>query len=403
MTSDIFIARQPIFDRRDRVIGFELLFRSGPENFFAHPDADTASTANIGTGLLGFGLSEITGTRPAYVNLSRRVLLDELYTTLPVSTVLELLETVEPDAEVVNACQRAKGKGYRIALDDFVYRPAYDALLPLADIIKVDFRDTESRSSLSAAKLPRGVTLLAEKVETKAEREAAVTEGFTYFQGYYFCKPEMLQRKDIRTGKLRTLSFLAEVNQPDPEFERIEELIRSEVGLSVKLLRYLNSAGFGWQWEVTTIDQAVRLLGLIQLRKWASLMAVMALAEDRPPQLAATALVRARFSESLASACGFKGRELELFLCGLLSLIDAMVGRPMPELLEELAVSSELRNALVDGTPPFGTLVSLAIAYEAGDWPVVAQGMEALHLAGGTVSAAYADAVRWTDGLMAVS
>src|SRR5690349_3663425 len=194
---DVFIARQPIFDRRNAVSGYEILFRSGPENRFLASDVDLAASQSLERTLMSFGLDELTAGQPAFVNVSQRVLLSELYTLLPAQkAVIELLETVSPTAEVIHACDRLKRSGYRLALDDFVYQPSLDPLLELADVVKIDFRQAESRSSKSIAMAGRyGAELLAEKVETQEERSEADRLGFTLFQGYFFCQPELIRNR----------------------------------------------------------------------------------------------------------------------------------------------------------------------------------------------------------------
>ena len=298
---DVFIARQPIFDRCSSVAGYELLFRSGPENRFPTMDTDLAASQGLERALMSFGFDSITDSKPAFVNLSRRVLLSELYTLLPPErSVIELLETVEPDADVIAACGRLKDNGYRLALDDFVYRPGFDPLLDLADFVKIDFRNEASRAPATVDRLKgRPPRLLAEKVETLGERVLAERLGFELFQGYFFCKPEMIAGKAIGPSKANYLRLLREVGQGEVEFDRVESVIRQEVAFSIRLLRYLNSAGFGWRYEVETINHALRLLGVRQLRKWVAAVATVGLAEGKPTELLVTGLLRARLAELL--------------------------------------------------------------------------------------------------------
>ncbi len=400
MSMDIFVARQPIFDRHNVVMGYELLFRSGSDNFFSGASPDAASARNIDTSLMGFGLDSLTGQRLAFVNVSRGALLEELYTLLPPErTVVELLETVAPDQPVLDACKRLKSAGYRLALDDFVPRPEYEPLLPYADILKIDFRQTRPAriEALADRFRDHGLGLLAEKVETEADRRQAVNLGFHYFQGYFYCRPEMIHGKDIPPSKLNYLRFLSEINKEDVSFDRVEEIIRQEVALSVKLLRYLNSAGFGWRYEVTTIEQALRLLGVRPLRKWASLMAFGRLADDKPQELVVTALFRARFSELLASLVNLPGHDLELFLTGMLSTMDAMVNRPLEDVLAPMAISEPMQAALLEGAPPLGPVLGLVLSYERGDWEGVSRAASGYRLERDRLHQAYATSVRWAE------
>ncbi len=392
-----FIARQPIFDRRDRVFAYELLFRNSPDNYFPGTEADLASSQNLENSLMTFGLETLTAGRRAFVNVSRGVLLDELYTLLPTDrTVIELLETVEPDADVVEACRRLKRQGYQLALDDFAYRAEMESLLDLADVLKLDFRaPAEVRAEALKRAQGRNLDLLAEKVETRAERDEAEQLGFRYFQGYYYCRPEMLATRTIAPGKLNYLQLLGEINAPEVQFERVEQVIRREVALSVRLLRYLNSAGFGWRYEVKTIEQAIRLLGIRPLQKWASLMAVIALADGKPPELVVTALVRARLAELLAGPLKLAGRELELFLVGLLSVMDAVMDRPLEELLASMAVSREIAGALLRSGPPLGPALRLVVARQQGDWLTSETQARELGTEPTEVHRAYGEAITW--------
>ncbi len=401
MTQDIFVARQPIFDRSLRVTGYELLYRRSTENSFGTdgPNADVASAENLDRTLLGFGLERLTAGRDVYVNASRRVLLNEIYTLLPPErTVLELLETIEPDAEIVAASRRLKEHGYRLALDDFVFTPAHAPLLELADIVKVDFRQHPEASRASYVRQwGQGRMMLAEKVETEEDWKQASDAGYTYFQGYFFARPQVLQAKDLPPNKVTYLRLLRELHSTTPNLEAIETIIAQDVALSVKLLRYLNSAGFGWSHEVTSIRQGVRVLGERPLRKWASLVAVMGLSSGKPQELIVIALTRARFAEALAPLLGLPHLELELFLVGLLSTVDALTDRPLVEALAPLAVAPSIREALLDGAPPLGDPLRIVIGFERGRWNVVEKLCAQYRVQEEAVAHAYSEAVLWAE------
>ena len=396
--SDIYLARQPIFDRSQSVIGYELLHRSGPENVFARIDSDVASSQTVDRAAMGVGLDELTDGRLAFVNVSRRVLVEEIYTLLPTQrTVIELLENIAPDPEVLKACYRLKAYGYKLALDDFAGDPHYIEMLALADIVKIDLLDEAAPRALKMVEplRQRGLRLVAEKVETHEMHRDAIENGYDLFQGYFFCRPQMVQTKDVSPNKLNAMRFLSEVCREDPSFERLEEVFRQEVSLSTRLLRYLNSAGFGWTNEITSLNHALRLVGLSQLQKWGAMMCVVTLASDRPQELASAALARARFSEQLGVVMGQAGRELDLFLTGLLSLMDAMVGRPLAEVLSSMTVSDEVRAALVQGGTPLADVLTLVTAYERGDWNQVQGILKARDLEARQVHEVYTGSLRW--------
>ncbi len=367
---DVFIARQPILDADQKVFGYELLYRSGPDNIFPGIDADTASSQTIQDSLAIFGLDSLAPMKLAFVNVARRVLTEHLYSILPKQrVVLELLETVKPDAEVVEACQELKRSGYLLALDDYVEDAAYAPLIELADFIKVDFLTTSStkRQDLMTRYGSR-LHLLAEKVETAEDFREGLRLGFEYFQGFYFCLPEMISRKKIPAFKLNYLQLIQAVSRPELDFDRLEQIIKGDVSLSVRLLRLLNSAAFGYKGRVRSVKGALTLLGEQPVKKWATMLAIGELGEDKPAELVVTCLVRARMCELLAPSASLAGHAHDLFLVGLLSLVDALVGRPLAELVREMALSEEIQAGILDDESRLGRVRALVLAQEQGDW-----------------------------------
>ena len=339
---DVFVARQPILDANKAVYAYELLFRSSPENLFPGSDPDAATSRVMIDSASVFGPDSLTAGRKAFVNVTRRVLTEGLYSVLPSDwLVIELLETVEPDQEVVAACRALKEAGYLFALDDFVDGPGYEPLIELADFIKVDFMASppEERRRL-AQRYSSRVHLVAEKVETPDDVRSGLELGYEYFQGFFFCTPEIISRREIPPLKLNYLRFIQEVSRPDLDFDQVERIVKQDVSLTVKLLRFLNSAAFGYGGRVSSVKQALILLGDRQVKKWATMIALGEMAEDKPRELVVTCLVRARLCELLAPVCGFIDHSHDLFLVGLLSLVDAIVGRPIVEVVGEMPLST---------------------------------------------------------------
>jgi len=400
--SDIFIARQPIFDRHDVVTAYEILFRSSELNRFEALDQNLASGQSLERTVMGFGFEQLVGDKTAFVNLTRDLLVAEAFTLLPAGrAVIEVLETIAPDPAVLAACTRARDLGYRIALDDFVARPELEPLLALADIVKIDWRDPAGASPEAIDRLRSpGRTILAEKIETPDERRRAEAAGCDLFQGYFFCRPEMLRRKAPSPSRTNHLRLLREVGQQDIDFARVERLIREEVAFSVRLLRYLNSAGFGWRFQVETIQHALRLLGVRELRKWVSAVATVGLAEGKPAELVATALIRARLAELLAEPTGLPRADLDLFLSGLLSVMDVVMDEPLDRLLESMAVNHAVRTGLLGHEPPFGPVLDLVVAQERGDWPRMERLAGEMGTAPARVQEAYRSATAWTRTLL---
>ncbi len=400
---DTFVARQPIFDRDRNVVAYELLYRPGPQNAFGNSDPEVASMATVEATLHTFGLDQLLGDKLGFYNASRSLLLHEHWSLLPTGrSVIEVLEIVEAEPGIVASCAALKAAGYQLALDDFVHSPAAAPLVDHADYIKVDFLATSpaERAAMVARYAPRGITLLAEKVETWEEYTEAVTLGYTLFQGYFFCRPEMLTARGVLPLKVSLARLIAEVNRRDLNFDRLEALIRQEVALSVKLLRYLRSASFGWRHEVETISQALRVLGERATRKWASLVTVTMMGEDKPQELVGTSLLRAQFCEELANALPQCERPGELFLVGLLSTLEALLDTPLENLLEQMSLGGDVTAALHGEPSPLTTPLELVLAWERGDWTRVEELARQLDIPADFLPAAYTRSVAWVDEVM---
>ena len=244
-----FIARQPILDRDMNLFGYELLFRDSLENCFSGVDEDEATSRVIAGSTLLFGLESLLGNGKGFINFTRKALLRDYASVLPKKQiVVEILENVAPDAEVMDACHRLKKKGYILALDDFVYDARYDELLKMADIVKVDFfvSDVSMREGAwPTFSVPRGVKMLAEKVETQEEFEQAREMGYDYFQGYFFSKPVIISKKDVPGFKINQLRMLQKVNEEEIDFDGLSDLIQADMSMAYKILRLTNSAAFG--------------------------------------------------------------------------------------------------------------------------------------------------------------
>ncbi|MFN7945265.1 MAG: HDOD domain-containing protein [Blastocatellia bacterium] len=396
---ETFIARQPVFTQHQKVYAYELLYRSGTTvNSCTAIDLNHAASKVIAdTGLL-LGARNLTDGKKAFINVTREVLVNGLIELLPKDlTVVELLETIEPDDEVIAACRKLKAAGYTLALDDFVYAPRFEPLIELADIIKVDFllTDKAGRADLARRGQQHGIKLLAEKVETHEDFKEAVDLGYTWFQGYFFCKPVILSRKDVPGNKLQYLKILQEIQRPEINMEQVERIIRRDLSLTFKLLRYLNSPAFNFRNEIETIRQALMLLGERQIRKWASLVIVTSLGKDKPEELVMQALVRARFCETLCPLVGLGNRAEDLFLTGMMSLIDAILDRPLADLLRELPLNADIRDALLGQDNKLHQIYSLTVAYERGDWEQLSRLTAQLGVNGADILGLYLSAVEW--------
>jgi c-di-GMP-related signal transduction protein len=388
------------------IYGYELLFRAGLESFFRSDNPDLATSSVVVDSFLLFGMKALTGGRPAFVNFTRNLLINDYARVLPPEqAVIEILESVEPDGEVIEACRSLTARGYTLALDDFVLNDTFSPLVDLVSIIKVDFHRTteESRQKLLKVYGRRGIRFLAEKVETRAEFDEAIGAGYSLFQGFFFGKPETLSSREIPACKHNYWQILQAVHQPNPDFAELENIIRHESALSYKLLRYLNSAAFALRMEIRSIRHALALLGVNEVRKWISVVALAGAAEDRPSELIVTSMVRARFAELLAAETGLHERAPELFLLGLLSMMDSILQRPIADILEEVPVAADVKAALLGKPCRLRAVHELILAYENGDWDEIGRRSEALAVDESAVAEAYLSAVEWASQTYQIS
>ena len=393
-----YVARQPIFDRYERVFGYELLFRDGLVNAFSG-DADEASRATLDRSLL-MGLDVLCDGRRAFVNCTRDTLLQGLVTLLPsTSTVVEVLESVTPDPEVIAACRSLKEAGYMIALDDFVADDPRETLADVADIIKVEMQLTTEpqRAQLMRKFGPWRCRMLAEKVETQRDFHRARDQGFVYFQGYFFRRPEMMSTRDMPANRLNYLHMLQEVSRPELDIPALEKLIKAEASVCYRLLRYLNSAMFSLKNEIHSVRHAISMLGEHDVRKWVRLVAAVGAGQDKTSDLVLSALVRGRFCELLAPHVAHG--ESDLFLIGLLSLIDAMLEMPMADVLEKIPLDSAAKSVLLGEPSSLRPIYQLMLAHESGEWSAAAGISRRLRIEPEEVAGYYWQAQQWAREL----
>jgi EAL and modified HD-GYP domain-containing signal transduction protein len=397
-----FLARQPIFNSARVVYGYELLFRSGPENRYDGTAPDKASASTVDSILL-FGMDRLTPGCRSFLNCTRDFLIRDFATMLPKDrVVLEILESVAMDDEVRNACRRLKNAGYLLALDDFEDRPDWKPLVAMADFIKVDLLATPPADQLRLAQtyLPMNIHMLAEKVETYDDFNRTRAWGYAYFQGYFFSKPEMLSRKDIPQNQMNYLLVLQAVNRADMDIAEVSERIKAEASLSFRLLRYLNSPAFPLIVEVHSIPHALSLLGERGTRKWVSLIAVTCMANGKPAELVALPLIRARFCELLAPYAGLAPSANDLFLLGLLSAMDAMLDMRMPDVLKEIAIREDIRDALLGNANKLRDIFEFVRNYERGCWEEISAAAARMGIREDAIPPLYVEAVEWARKML---
>jgi len=375
-TLDIALARQPIFDQTDHVVGYELLYRRTALDTAAlppdDPGASRMSTDTIAGTFIGMGLDRVTGGRRAFVNIDRWMLLDGSVRVLdPNHVVLEVLESVPCDSETLAACKALVDDGYVLALDDFEYSEAYEPLLRLARIVKLDVlgkSEAELAEKLKRLR-PFGVRCLAERVESSAMRAMCARLGFDLYQGYYFARPETLSGRAIPVEQAQIIRLLNLLRDPNQSDAVLEEVFRRDLSLTLKLLRLVNSASTGHV-GVTSIGQGIRLLGRDALHRWMGLLLVSSMATRSPvhDELVQMAMIRARFCELITETFGQRRDGGASFVAGLFSLLDALMEVSMSELVTQLDLCPEIKQVLVAREGPYAPALRVVEAYESARW-----------------------------------
>jgi EAL and modified HD-GYP domain-containing signal transduction protein len=394
-----YVARQPILDLRGRVHGYELLFRDGQGVGF-RGDGDLATRTMLDNSVI-FGLEKLTGGVTAFVNCTEESLTEALVDVLPPSmTVLEILETIEPTPDLVDACRRLKGAGFRLALDDFTWRPGMEPLVELADYIKVDFILTgaDERKKLLQRLSSYAVALVAEKVETYEEYQQARVEGFKLIQGYYFCRPVLLKNRNVPANRLSHIEILRLLHEDSIDLRKLSRLVKRDASLTYRLLRLINSPLCAVRQEVSSVQGALIAVGEEVFRRIATLAITSELNADQPEEVLRMAFVRGRFCELAAGQRALNSTEQ--YLLGLLSLLPAMLRLPMEELTPALPLREEIRQALLGAQIPERSLLAWLVSHERGEWATCDAIVEADDLDQEQLQRCYAEAVIWAEAAL---
>ncbi|HEY9061340.1 MAG TPA: HDOD domain-containing protein [Pseudobacteroides sp.] len=400
----LLFARQPIFDKKNGIYGYELLYRDEvSDNSFNCQDGDRATSNVMAAGFLSMGVGTIAGKKKAFINFTHNMLLQEVATLFPNDQiVVEVLETIEPTKEIVEACRSLKSHGYTLALDDFVFRAGYEPLIELADVIKVDFIITNSESERKYIVNHFGnnrVRFLAEKIETLQEYNEAVKLGYSYFQGYYFSKPIIQQSKEVPPAKLNHLKLMKILQEKDPKFEDIVNIIEKDVAFSYEILKIANTAYYYRGNLVKSIRQASLRMGLDELRKWAYITVLRKVGGDGKDEIVTICAQRAKALESLSQKVGLEHRKTELFMLGMLSMIDTLTGCMMDLLLPHLHISDDIKEVLSGrlGDDSVSLCYRLVTAYEKGEWILANEICDRLGIKVLDIADSYFNALLWIN------
>ena len=402
MQDQAFIGRQPILDDKQQIMGYELLFRHSATAVDAVFEDDLKACARVLVNTLSdMGAQWLLGDKLAFINVNEEMLHSDMLELLPPKrTVLEILETVPATEAVVQRCMELREQGFLIALDDHVPTPELAPLLSCADFVKIDIAalGLEAAAKIHAELKSLPLKIVAEKVETRQQFEACKQMGFHYFQGYYFAHPETLTAKVINPSYAAVLDLLNLVSK-DAETKDVENGFKRDPALSFKLLRYINSVGFGLSCEIQSIRHALSILGTKQLYRWLTLLMVTAGEHTAPPALMKTAITRGRLTELLGESYFEKTDRDNQFIVGVFSLLDAMLEMPMDQVLEKVLLPDQVTDALLTQEGIYGPFLQLAIACEDADRNRVKMLADSLQFDPTKINDCHIAALAWVEGL----
>lgn len=401
MDRDIFVARQPIYDRYMNVFAYELLYRDGLENKYSGKNGDVATSNVIADMFFSFGIDKLLDNKKAFINFTPKLLENGI--PLEISNeilVIEILENIKPSDEIIEAIKDMKSKGYKIALDDFIIENIYDDLIVFADIIKIDYVGTTriERKKIIDKYSKNSIKFLAEKIETYAEFKEAINMGFDYFQGYFFSKPIILQTKDINEITSNYINIIEELEKEDPSYEVITDVLKRDLSLTFKLLKLVNSPAFYRREKITSIHGALVYLGFKEIKKWLSILMIREIGGGYN-EMVKTSLVRARVAESISENINCKSRKSELFILGLFSLIDKITGNKLEDIMGSLPIEEDLKQGILGRNNTFGRVLKTINSYERGEWDKYEVFVKSINIETWIVPDYYYKAVQWVNDL----
>lgn len=402
---ETYVARQPILNAKRQTLGYELLFRDGEKNAYpAHIEANRATYRLIVENFLSVGTNPSLSTSRCFINFPHDSLIRLLPLSLPRERiVIEVLENCIPNDELLKAIKQLHAHGYLIALDDFIYKPEWERFLPFVQIVKIDIMAVGLDQACAMVKELKGKSakrkFLAERVETEEEYIAARSAGFSFFQGYFFSKPEIVRQRYLSPEQLIAMELFREVCQPEVDFLKVEAIVAKDIALSYKLLRFVNTMSDRLEVSISSFRQALVYLGQDKLKMFVSLAVASFVAVNKPKELYTLSLQRAQFFMLMAHDNPFSQYRDQAFLIGLFSLLDALLDVSLKELVDQLPLCSSIKVALLDREGPYGVLLQLEECYEKADWNGVEAACQQLNLSVNDVMPRISQAQRWSQDL----
>lgn len=366
---DVFIARQPIFDRSLQVYGYELLYRTSSDNFYSGLDDNRATGELLYNSFLVMGLRDLTEGKKAFINFSKDLISTDIPGLLPPGeVVIEVLEREKATADTLTSCLRLKDKGYTIALDDFILDENNLPLIAVADIIKVEYPAVSYENQMMMIKkYGSKIKFLAEKIETREEYYRAVQMGYDYFQGYFFSKPALIASKEIRSIPANLYLTMEDLSRPEPSFRTLSRIIASDLGLSYKILKLANSVHYGSRSEIKSLPQALSFIGIAELKKWTSIMLLKNIGNVENAELIKVSIIRGKIMELIAQTLRFDEDSSWFYFTGMFSYIDVLMNQEMSQIMDGLPLPEEVKAALKGENNIFRKMLDCVSGYDMNE------------------------------------
>ncbi len=400
----IFVAKQPVFDKNKNVFAYKLLFRSGFDNCFSGCVDEDVATSNVLSNTMHLlGIDKLSGGKPVIINLTEKLLKSKVFTIFPKEyLIIDIPASLLLSDDIYNSCLELKKAKYLFCATSDVFKDKNTRFLQLTDIVKVDFLKTKSEDIQTITSKYKNIRLMAEKVETEEDFKKAYESRFTFFQGYFFSKPQIVSATNIPSFKLNQIRILKEVYKPDVDLKTIETIIRQDVSLSYKLLRFLNSSAFGLKSEIRSIMHALTLLGINEVKKWIALISMAELGNDKPNELVVASLTRGFFMREFATLVKEDNNLEDFFLFGVFSLIDALLDKKMEDIVVDLPLSKEVKEALTGKSNIYFKALNIFKKYEQGCWGDLIGLCKAIQIKEEEVAIAYSNSVEQAYNLFNV-
>ena len=395
------LTRHAIFDREQKVYAYELAFDTPFDAVYKSTLKEDQKTSKVLTdSFFSLGLDKVTDGKRAFVQFSKNLLVSEFTKMFPKDAIaIQIPVDLKPDSRVVAACKDLKSEGYMIVLDDYAFQTDFMNILPFAYMVKVDAKKIGEyiRKTIVTKLQPRGIKCALKNVNDQQSYYKSFPMGYDYFQGSFFSKPSVVDKKDVPVYKFNFMEMIKQINQPEVDFGKIEDIIKHDVSLTYKLLRMINSSAFGMKNEVKSIKQALVLLGALEVKKWLTLVVLSNIGNDKPDELMKKALLRAKFLELVAPLAGLSENASDLFLTGMFSLMDAMMDQSIESLLDGLPLGESVKNVLLGNDSPYQTPMKLVLDYEKANWTEVKSLAQQMNIPQDKLPLLFKQAVNWVN------